>query len=187
MENDNRERLLGILRDAVIRKPFKLSSGRVSDYYIDLRMITLDPEGSALIAELIVAEIDKIKEKFNSNIDAICGMTLGADPICGSVAALSYIRKKPVRTFIIRKEPKAHGTMKQIEGPAKSEDRVVIVDDVATTWGSILKSAQVVRSEGMDVVCALVVVDRAEGASEMLEKEGIKLRSLFTRDDLLGG
>lgn len=156
-----------------------LTSGRVSNYYIDAKMTTLDPRGARLVASLILAVLR------DYDIDAIGGFTLGADPIVAAVAALSAETDRPLPAFIVRKEPKKHGERKLIEGPFERGWRVCIVDDVVTTGGSTLKACQAVEEEGGKVVLTLAIVDRQEGGRENLEAKGYTFISLLTRDDLL--
>ena len=156
-----------------------LTSGRTSNYYIDAKMTTLDPEGASVTARLILEEIKSLE------VDAIGGFTLGADPIVSAVAALSVDTERPLPAFIVRKEPKKHGERKMIEGPFQKGWRVVIVDDVVTTGGSTLKACQAVEEEGGKVVLTLALVDRLEGGRENLENKGYKFLSLLTRKDLL--
>lgn len=156
-----------------------LTSGRTSDYYIDAKMTTLDPQGAYLTALLILEELKSF------DIDAIGGYTLGADPIVSAVAALSAQTDHPLPAFIVRKEPKKHGERKMIEGPFEKGWKVVVIDDVVTTGGSTLKACRAVEEEGGKVVVTLALVDRLEGGRENLEKGGYKFISLLTRDDLL--
>jgi orotate phosphoribosyltransferase len=156
-----------------------LTSGRTSDYYIDAKMTTLDPQGAYLTALLILEELKSF------DIDAIGGYTLGADPIVSAVAALSAQTDRPLPAFIVRKEPKKHGERKMIEGPFEKGWKAAVLDDVVTTGGSTLKACQAVEEEGGKVVVTLALVDRLEGGRENLEKSGYKFISLLTRDDLL--
>lgn len=175
----SKERLFQLLKKkALFKGKIVLSSGKTSNYYLDGRLITLSPEGAYLIADII---LDLIKQK---KIDAIGGPTLGADPIVGAVAALSHIRKHPLNTFIVRKTPKPHGRMRQIEGPIlKKNSRVILVDDVATTGGALLEAKEVLNKEGIKVAEVVVVVDREEGAKENLTKRGLRLTSIFKARD----
>jgi orotate phosphoribosyltransferase len=173
-------RLLKLLkREALKRGRFVLSSGKISSYYLDARIITLTPEGAYLVANII---LELIKGK---GIDAIGGPTLGADPIVGAIAALSHIKKIPLKTFIVRKAAKTHGTQRQIEGPAlKKGGKTILVDDVATTGSSLIEARQALDKIGVYVKRAMVIMDRGEGAKENLAKAGIKLESIFTIEDL---
>ena len=137
---------------------FTLSSGKKSNFYIDCRKITLHPEGSRLIAKIIM---DKIK---NLKVDAIGGLTLGADPITSSVVSISDIPG-----FIVRKKTKEHGTKQKIEGHIKSGWNVVVVEDVATTGASALQAIEAVEAAGAKVVKVISVVDHEEGAKETLK------------------
>ena len=176
-----KKRLLTLLKQKAFKKgKFVLSSGKTSNYYLDGRSITLDAEGAYLIASLI---LDMIKR---DKIDAVGGPTLGADPIVGALAALSYINKNPLKTFIVRKTPKTHGMNRQIEGPAlKKGERVVLVDDVATTGEALMEAKQALSVTSAKIVKVIVVVDRCEGAKENLAKEGLKLESIFSRSEII--
>jgi len=158
---------------------FKLSSGKLSTYYIDLRVLTLDAEGGYIIGSLI---FDMIKDE---NPNAIGGLTLGADPISYAVAFVSYLKGQPIKPFVVRKKPKGHGTGKQIEGNIKEGDKVIIVDDVITTGGSALKAAKVSKENGLEVLEIIAIVDREEGGKENIEKEGFKFRPIFKISELL--
>lgn len=174
-----RGQLLKLLKREAFRKgEIVLSSGKSSSFYIDGRCITLDAEGAYLVACLI---FDLLKdEKF----EAIGGPTLGADPIAGALAAISFTKGRPLKTFIIRKAPKAHGARRQIEGPAlDAGSRLILVDDVATSGKSFLESIDILRAEGFLVDTAVCIVDRQEGAKEALAKKGCRLLSVFTPRD----
>lgn len=174
-------RLLALLKKEALKKgKFVLSSGRISNYYLDGRIITLTPEGAYLVASII---LELIKDK---NIDAIGGPTLGADPIVGAVAALSHIQRFPLKTFIVRKVAKVHGTQRQIEGPAlNKKNRAILVDDVATTGKSLIEAKEALNKIGVRIDEAIVIVDRLEGAKENLAKYGLKLESIFSRSEIL--
>ncbi|MFH1413734.1 MAG: orotate phosphoribosyltransferase [Candidatus Omnitrophota bacterium] len=178
--SNQKRQLLRLLKEKALKKgEFVLSCGKKSNYYLDGRIITLTPEGAYLVAGII---LELIKHK---NIDAIGGPTLGADPITGAIAALSYIKKIPIKTFIVRKAAKMHGAGRQIEGPKlKSKDRVILVDDVATTGGALLEAASALKQKGVQIEEAIVIVDREEGAKQSLAKEGIRLSSIFNLEDL---
>lgn len=165
-------------KEALKKGKFVLSSGKNSNYYLDGRIITMTPEGAYLVASII---LDWLK---GEDIQAVGGPTLGADPIVGAVAALSHIRNKPVKTFIVRKQAKEHGTQRQIEGPAlKKNDRILLVDDVATTGKSLIEAKKALDKIGAVVVKSMVIVDRNEGARENLAREGVRLESIFEISD----
>jgi orotate phosphoribosyltransferase len=178
--SSDKEKLRNILIEKCLRTGVRriLSSGRESNYYIDAKYATMDPEGSYIIAKLILEKLEEY------DVDAIGGYTLGADPIVGSVVALSSQTKKPLLGFIVRKEPKTHGEMKLIEGPFRKGLKCLIVDDVITTGSSILKAAKAVEDEGGIVVLTMGIVDRLEGGRENIEKAGYIFQSIFTRKDL---
>ena len=165
---------------------FTLASGKKSNYYIDCRLTTLDPEGACLVGAAIRKTVnDKCKE-MGISIDSIGGLTLGADPIALSASMASYQAEddKTIKPFVVRKAPKEHGKGKQIEGGFKEGDSVVALDDVITTGGSTLKAIEAIENEGGKVEFALVLVDRQEGGKEIIEESGYKVFSLFTRDEL---
>lgn len=178
---DLKEELIKLVKEKSLQTNVHrvLTSGRTSNYYIDAKMTTLDPQGAFLTAQLLLAMLKPY------DIDAIGGFTLGADPIVSAVAALSAKTERPLPAFIVRKEPKKHGQRKMIEGPFEPGWKVAVVDDVVTTGGSTLKACKAVEEEGGEVVLALALVDRLEGGRENLEKEGYTFISLLTRDDLL--
>lgn len=171
--------LLKLLKkEAFRREEVVLSSGKTSSFYIDGRCVTLSAEGAYLTACLI---FDLLKTR---KFEAVGGPTLGADPIAGALAAISYARKKPFKTFIIRKTPKAHGARRQIEGPRlRPGAKLILVDDVATSGKSFLESIDVLRAEGFQVDTAICIVDRQEGASAALALKNCQLIPLFTPKD----
>jgi len=174
-----KKKLLALLKKQAFKKgKFILSSGKISNYYLDGRIVTLTPEGAYLVASII---LEKLKGK---KIDAIGGPTLGADPITGALACLSHINKIPIKTFIVRKEPKGHGRGRQIEGPEIREgSNVVLIDDVATTGKALVEAKEALDRIKVKVERAIVIVDRCEGAKENLAKAGLKLESIFTIKD----
>lgn len=178
--NKERQELLELLtKEAYVKGKFILSSGKESDYYVDARRVTLKPKGAYLCARLI---LDLVKDE---RYDAIGGPTLGADPMIGAIGVLSLQDGRPVNNFIIRKAPKAHGKQQQVEGPAlKSGDKVVLIDDVATTGKAFLESLDVLIPMGIKVIKAVCVLDRAEGAREALAQRGVPLVSLFNISEI---
>ncbi|MFA5356206.1 MAG: orotate phosphoribosyltransferase [Candidatus Omnitrophota bacterium] len=172
--------LLALLKKEAFKKgDFTLSSGKKSSYYLDGRIITLTPEGAYLVASIILGLAE------GTGITAIGGPTLGADPIVGAAAALSHIEKIPIKTFIVRKAAKGHGTQRRIEGPPlNNTDKAILVDDVATTGGSLIEAKEALDELGVRVEKAIVIVDRMEGAGENLSGIGLKLESIFTIKDL---
>lgn len=183
MQN-RRARLLEILRGKSLKLGhFTLVSGKTSNYYFDSKFTTLDPEGAYLTAALI---LDRAKQE-RIKVEAIGGLTLGADPIVSSVAAVSHALRDqydPLPAFIVRKEPKKHGTQRFIEGLESSEGRaVIIVDDVCTTGGSTLKAVRAAEEAGMKVAAVFCLVDREQGGREALA--AYQFHALFTAQELL--
>lgn len=184
MRDEKIQRLKGlILEHSYQKREVKLASGRLSDFYFDGKQTTLHPEGLTLVGEWM---FEKIREHF-AEAQAVGGPTLGADPIAASVAVTSFLRGHPLFAFIVRKEAKGHGTMNWIEGARhlKPGMRVVLVEDVITTGGSILKARDRVSEAGLAPRGVVVIVDREEGGREALEAAGLKVVSLFTKTDLL--
>ena len=178
--NKKRELLKLLKKDAYLKKRVKLASGRISNFYIDVRKVSLNPKGVYLISQLIFA---LLKDK---RVNAIGGPTLGADPIVGGVCYLAYENKKKLKGFLIRKSPKKHGRQKLIEGQVlTSGDRAIIIDDVATSGSSLIKAIEVLKNKKIKLVAALTVVDREEGAKEALAQYKCPLISLFTKSDFV--
>jgi orotate phosphoribosyltransferase len=178
----SREELLKILQEkSVLRGEFILASGAKSNFYIDGKRTTFDPDGAYHVGHLLMDEIEKLPEK----IDAVGGMSIGADPIVTAVGLAARERGYPLRIFVTRKAVKDHGTQKTIEGNFQAGDKVVMVEDVMTTGGSTLQAVELVRQAGGKVVAALVIVDREKGGGENLQREGIPLISLFSINTVL--
>ncbi len=131
---------------------YKLSSGKVSNFYFNLKKTTYSPEGQYLVGNLV---FDKVRE-LGLKPMAIGGLTMGADPIATATAYTSYIRKEPVEAMVIRKEPKGHGTMRQIEGNVKPGDEVIIIDDVVTTGGSTIKAVEAAKKAGLNIIAVII-------------------------------
>lgn len=164
---------------SVRRGHFILSSGKTSDYYIDGKLTSMDPEGATLIAQAILDEIKDLP------VDAVGGMDMGATPIVGAFAVQSLAAGRPLPTFVVRKEVKAHGTMKQIEGPVpKQPSKVVIVDDVVTSGKSILIAIDAARKAGHEVILAISVLDRNAGAAEALAGYNVPYQPLAVLKDI---
>jgi orotate phosphoribosyltransferase len=158
---------------------FKLTSGRQSTYLFQLRQTTMLPEGAALTGEIIVEYMHR------HGLACIGGLELGAVPIVSSVAAVSHLKGYPVDAFFVRKAQKEHGARERLDGHLRAGSQVLMVDDVATTGGSILKAIEGMKSEHPDAECrsALVLVDREEGAAQNLAERGIQLAAIFKRSD----
>ncbi len=170
-----RKQLYGLIKEKAYHEgDIRLSSGKMSRYYLDARAVTLSSEGAYLVGNLI---FDLVK---GFHARAVGGPTLGADPIVGALAVVSFQNKQPINTFLIRKTPKAHGRMLQIEGPAlEAGDEVVLLDDVATTGGSLIDSIEILKKMDVCVRQAVVIIDREEGAADNLSKYDCSLASIF--------
>lgn len=170
-----RARLVALLAERSARRgQFTLASGRQSTLYIDARLTAMSPDGLALIGPAGLAAIDGA----GWTVDAVGGLTLGADPVSYAVSYASALAGRPLRAFTVRKEAKAHGTGRLIEGPFQSGDRVAVVEDVITTGGSALRAVEAVRGAGGSVVGVLALVDREEGGREALEAAGLPVVAL---------
>jgi orotate phosphoribosyltransferase len=158
---------------------FKLVSGRMSNYYFNCKTVTLHPEGMYLIGNLIFDLIE------NMDVKGVGGLTLGADPIAYAVAYTSFLKKKPMEAFVVRKTAKSHGTMQWIEGNVNKGDRVVIVDDVITTGKSTIEAINRAKEEGLKIAKVIALIDRQEGGREAVEASGYKLDSIITREEVM--
>ena len=176
-----KEKLLHLLKkEAFFKKRIKLASGKISNWYIDVRRVSLSSKGIFLISHLIWQTIK------NENITAIGGPTLGADPIVSGVCFLAHQKGKNLKGFLIRKTKKKHGRRRMIEGAELTpQDKIVIVDDVATTGASLKDAIRKIKKIGAQIKKIIVLVDREEGARETLNKTGYKLFSFFTKKDFL--
>src|SRR3954451_14821646 len=176
-----RGRLVALLvRDALKTGTFTLASGRTSHYYVDGRKVTLSSEGAALIGAGVLDLLEGHPE-----VTAGGGLTMGADPIVGATLAVAGGRDRVgLRGFLVRKEAKAHGTGKLVEGPLEAGATVAIVDDVATTGDSAFRAADAAAALGCTVACVIVVLDRLEGVADAFDSRGIPFLSLLTIRDL---
>lgn len=159
--------------------PFTLASGRTSNYYFNCKPTTLDPEGMNLIGTVI---FDMVKD---SDITAVGGLTLGADPLANAVAVISYQKGKPVKSFIVRKDAKSHGTKSAVEGNVTAGEKVAILDDVITTGGSTITAIERARDAGLVVDRVIALVDREEGGRENIEKHVKNVSAVFTRTEIM--
>ncbi len=179
---DDRERFLSILREkSYERKRVILSSGRESDFYIDCKQATLDAEGAVLTGRILCSMLEK-----EGMPEAVGGITLGADPIVTAVSLTSALQGTPIPAFIIRKEPKKHGTAQWIEGMKNLRPgmRVAIVEDVVTTGASTLRAIERAEEVGLVVSRVLCIVDRNEGGAEFLAEKGYRLEPMFRKEDV---
>ncbi|HXY89270.1 MAG TPA: orotate phosphoribosyltransferase [Xanthobacteraceae bacterium] len=169
-----------ILKRSFFRKKIKLTSGKESDFYFDMKPTMFHPEGASLLAEMI---FDRLKDEM---VDCVGGMAVGAVPLISPLALVSYQRNRLLPGFFVRKDVKEHGTMKRIEGIDDLKDQnVVILDDVTTTGGSAMLAVEAARQAGANVILVLSIVDREEGAVERFKKEGVPFESLFKASEFL--
>lgn len=159
------------------RGNFTLASGKQSSYYLDTKQVVLDSFGSVLIGAGILELLG------DTPTAAVGGMSIGADPITAAVLTMAGLADRPLKGFMVRKEPKGHGTQKYIEGPIVPGESVVIVEDVVTTGGSSLLAIQRVEEFGCRVTEVIAIVDRLEGGGENFRAKGYSLRSLLTIRD----
>ncbi|MBF4562349.1 orotate phosphoribosyltransferase [Microbacterium sp. VKM Ac-2870] len=178
LESERRALIDLIAADAVFHGDFTLSSGKKATYYVDMRKLTLDHRAAPAIGRLVLDAVRDLR------VDAVGGLTLGADPIANAVMHASVAAGTPVDAFVVRKEPKDHGRGRQIEGAEVAGKRVVIVEDTSTTGGSPLKAAEVAAAAGAEIVAVVTVVDRKTGAQAAVEAAGYEWRSLIDLDDL---
>lgn len=181
---NERQRLKELLLEKSYRKgTFTLTSGQTSDFYVDGKQTTLDAEGAYLCGRLLFNLIRQHHEP----IMGVGGMTLGADPLVTAVSLVSYLEKKPIPAFIVRKEAKGHGTGNFLEGKNNLQPGglVALVEDVVTTGGTLLKVIERVENEGFRVGLVATIVDRQEGGAATLATRGYPLKAVFTREQLL--
>jgi orotate phosphoribosyltransferase len=176
------DRLVTLLAERSARRGnFTLASGRQSTLYIDARLTTMSPDGLALIGPLGLRAL----RSSGWDVSAIGGLTLGADPVTYAVAYASAVAGSPLRAFTVRKEPKAHGTGRLIEGPFRAGDRVAVIEDVITTGGSALRAAEAVANAGGIVAGVLALVDREEGGREALLDAGLPVVALARASEIV--
>lgn len=182
MSDRDHRALLGLLATRSTRRgQFTLASGKQSTLYIDARLTTMSPEGLSLIGRL---GLDALRAS-GWPATAVGGMTLGADPVAYAISYASAGTARPLRAFTVRKEAKAHGTGKLIEGPFQAGDVVVVVEDVITSGGSAMRAVDAVRIAGGQIAGVLAVVDREEGGREALQRAGLEVVSLTTASEIL--
>jgi orotate phosphoribosyltransferase len=159
--------------------PFTLASGKQSNYYFNCKPTTLDPEGMNLIGAII---FDMLKD---TGITAAGGLTLGADPIANALAVISYQKGKPIKSLIVRKDVKDHGTKSAIEGSVLPGENIAIIDDVITTGGSTITAIEQARKSGLNVAMVITLIDREEGGRENILKYVDNIKTILTRTDIM--
>ncbi len=179
-----REQLRDLIRElAVVHGRVTLASGKEADYYVDLRRVTLHHAAAPLIGHLL---LDLLEEQgFGpGEVDSVGGLTLGADPVATALLHAAASRGLALDACVVRKEGKAHGMQRRIEGPDVAGRRVVAVEDTSTTGGSVMTAVEALREGGAEVVAVAVIVDRGTGARERIEAEGLPYFSLYDLADL---
>lgn len=178
----DRRRLLQLLTEkSYAKRAVTLASGKQSDFYIDCKKTVLTAEGHWLVGRLFLSAITESAPA----VVGVGGLTMGADPLASSVSLVSHLAGRPLAAFLVRKEPKGHGTGQWLEGRTAFADgaKVAIVEDVITTGGSALKAVERAKLEGLEPVALFALVDRQEGGREAIEASGLEVFSLFTRED----
>jgi len=158
---------------ALLEGEFTLTSGKKSDYYFEGKRLTLSPEGAYLVGKAVFDQLA------DADIDAIGGVAIGGYPMVAAVALVSHLEGKPIPSFIVREETKEHGTRRRIEGHLKEGSRVAIVDDVITTGGSVSRAIEAAEAAKGKVVKVIVLVDRHEGGSDKLKKQGYDFTAII--------
>jgi orotate phosphoribosyltransferase len=171
--------LLALVKDlAIVHGKVTLSSGREADYYVDLRRVTLSGRAAPLVGRVM------LELTAGLDFDAVGGLTMGADPVATAMLHAAAAQGRALDAFVVRKEAKAHGMQRRIEGPDIAGRRVLVVEDTSTTGGSPLAALQAVREAGATAVAVAVIVDRDTGAGEKIEAEGIPYRYAYSAADL---
>lgn len=179
-----REQLLGLIKElAVVHGRVTLSSGKEADYYVDLRRVTLHHRAAPLIGHVLLDLLEEMGLG-PAEVDAVGGLTLGADPVATALLHAAASRGLDLDAFVVRKEGKAHGLQRRIEGPDVAGRRVVAVEDTSTTGGSVLTAVEALREAGAQVVGVAVIVDRDTGAREVIEAAGLSYHAVFSLGDL---
>jgi orotate phosphoribosyltransferase len=173
----DRDALRKLIMDlAVVHGKVVLSSGREADWYIDLRRLTLHREGAPLVGRVM------LDVTADWDYAAVGGLTLGADPVAAAMLHAGAATGRPVDAYVVRKEGKAHGLQRRIEGPDVAGRRVLAVEDTSTTGASVLTAVEALREAGAEVAGVAVIVDR--GARAAVEAAGLPYRAAYTIDDL---
>ena len=170
-----------LMEKSYLEGDFTLTSGKKSDYYFDCRQSSLNPEGAFLIGAIFYNLLKDL------NADAVAGMTMGADPLVTATSLAAYANPQNLPALIVRKQAKGHGTGRAIEGLGNVEKgaRVVVLEDVVSTGGSVLQACDKIREAGLEVMAVLCILNREEGGAEAIQNAGYPMRSIFTRKELV--
>ncbi|MCL2850695.1 MAG: orotate phosphoribosyltransferase [Micrococcales bacterium] len=179
-----RDQLRDLIADlAVVHGAVTLASGRQADYYVDLRQVTLHHTGAPLVGEVLLDHLTAVGLG-PGVVDAVGGLTLGADPVAAALVHAAAGRGAGLDAFVVRKQAKTHGMQRRIEGPAIAGRRVVVLEDTSTTGASPLAAVEAAREAGAQVLAVAVIVDRATGAQDAIEAVGVPYHCLYTLADL---
>jgi orotate phosphoribosyltransferase len=159
--------------------PFTLASGKTSNYYFNCKPTTMDPEGMYIIGNILFEMLS------DADVSAAGGLTLGADPIANALSLISYQKKKPIKSFVVRKDAKNHGTKSGIEGNITPGERVAVIDDVITTGGSTITAVEIAQEAGLKVDRVIALVDREEGGRENIKKYVDRVDAVLTRSEIM--
>jgi orotate phosphoribosyltransferase len=182
----DKQALMDIFRQKALKfGQFTLASGKKATYYLDGKQVTLDAKGARLVGEGL---LELLNSGFGTGVagtlpTAVGGMSIGADPITAAVVTMSGVQDSPLVGFMVRKEPKGHGTNQYIEGPVKAGDTAVIVEDVVTTGGSSLQAIERAETFGLKILGVLAIIDRMEGGAQAFTERGYKFASLLNIRD----
>lgn len=176
--HDKAQLLDEIKNKAIVHGRVTLSSGKEADYYLDLRRITLDAVAAPLVGRVMLALTAGL------DYDAVGGLTMGADPVAFAMTHAAALEGRRLDSFVVRKEGKAHGLQKRIEGPDVAGRRVLAVEDTSTTGGSVLTAVEALREAGAQVVGVAVIADRSTGAAARVNAEGLEYLYAYGLEDL---
>jgi orotate phosphoribosyltransferase len=181
-DSSNKPRLVELIKDlAIVHGKVTLSSGLEADYYVDLRRATLHHEASPLIGKVM---LELLEANGLGNVDAVGGLTMGADPVATAILHQGAAQGRTLDAFVVRKQAKAHGMARQVEGPSVEGKRVIVLEDTSTTGGSPLTAAEALVAAGATVVAVATVVDRDTGARQAIEAAGYPYLTAITLGDL---
>lgn len=180
--SSDKPRLIELVKElAVVHGKVTLSSGIEADYYVDLRRATLHHEAAPLIGKVMLDLIDSANL---GHIDAVGGLTMGADPVATAILHQAAARGRVLNAFVVRKQAKQHGMARQVEGPDVAGKNVVVLEDTSTTGASPLTAAEALQNAGANVLAVATVVDRNTGAREAIESKGFRYYSAISLSDL---
>jgi orotate phosphoribosyltransferase len=179
-----RQQLLELVKElAVVHGRVTLSSGKEADYYVDLRRVTLHHRAAPLVGHVLLDHLEEAGLG-TAEVDAVGGLTLGADPIATALLHAAASRGQDLDAFVVRKAAKVHGMQRQIEGPEIAGRKVVVLEDTTTTGGSPIQAIEAARAAGAEVLACATIVDRATGAGEKIEALGVPYHYLYDLADL---